>query len=81
MGCNCKNKNKELTTLTTVSKEDLEKADELLGKIAKMTEEDWDFVVDVYKQIYPAAADPQRNCSSCMRRVAKWVHQEYQKQK
>lgn len=81
MGCNCKKKNQELTTLTTVSKDDLIAANEMLSSISKMTEQDWDFVIDVYKQIYPAAADPQRNCASCMRRVAKWVQQEYQKQK
>lgn len=81
MGCNCKNKNKEITTLSTVSTDDLSLANTLLSKIAKMTETDWDFVVDIYKQIYPSAAEPQRNCSSCMRRVAKWVQQEYSKQK
>ena len=81
MGCNCKNKNKEITTLTIVSKEDLTTANQMLGTITKMTEADWDFVIGVYKQIYPLAAEPQRNCASCMRRVAKWVQQEYQKQK
>ena len=76
----CKDKKaNKLKSLTDVPVEDIKKAYEYISIASTMNEEKWDFVEEVFKELYPTAAPLNRKCGSCLRNVAKSITYEYNK--
>jgi len=82
MGCNtCKKKPaNNVSTLTgDVNLENLKMAATYVQLNASMTPEKWDFVEQVYQELYPGAKPLNRGCSQCLRQMAKVITHEYNK--
>lgn len=81
MACNtCKKKNeKPVVSLNSVDFNDVKLAYDKTTIITKMTEDDWDFVIDVYKQLFPSAQAVNRKCGDCMRRICQSLEHEYKR--
>ena len=81
--CKTCKKTSTIVNLTTdnVSFEDVKTAYDYLQIVTKMDNEKWDFVEDIYNQIYPSKQKLDRGCSACLRNVAKAIEYEYKKRK
>ena len=81
MGCNaCKKKPEPITSLSTeVSFNRIKQAHNYLSIVSKMNEVRWDYVEDVYLELYPTKSKILRTCSDCLRNVAKAIEYEYNK--
>ena len=83
MSCNkCKSKPanniQNLTqALGGVNEEELTTAYDFLQIASQMTEDKWDFVEKVYQDLYPGAPAVQRNCRTCLERIAKLISHHY----
>jgi len=81
MGCNtCKQKKgNNITSLTNVNLDDLKQAYEMTSRMSSMNNEKWDFVEDVYFQLFPSQNAFNRNCKDCVIRVVNAIHHEYKR--
>ena len=78
----CKDKKENnLTSLTDVPFEDIEKAYNYVVRSYTMNDEKWDFVEEVFRELYPTAAPLNRKCPPCLRNTAKSIEYEYNKRK
>lgn len=77
----CKKQPAPVESLTTVNFEDLQQAYDYVSIASKMTNERWDFVEEVYKELYPAKQKINRQCGQCLGAVAKAIEYEYRKAK
>ena len=76
----CKKKSQEpITSLSTetVSFNDVKQAHEYLSIMSQMNDEKWDFVIDVYRQLFPSSQVVNRGCADCLRRISKVITHEY----
>lgn len=83
MGCKtCKEKTKNtIKSLQNIDFSQLEKAYNLLQTPSLMDDEKWDYVEDIYMELFPSKKPIQRNCRTCLINVAKSIEWEYNKRK
>ena len=81
MGCkSCKKKPaNNITKLSEINTNDLEKAYNMVIRNASMTNEKWDFVEQVLEDMYPQRHPLNRGCPDCLRQAAKLIEYEYKK--
>ena len=82
MACNsCKKKPaNNITNLSTdINHDDLKKAYHYVSRNASMTDEKWDFVEQVYRDLFPSAQKINRSCSPCLTQLTKVIIHEYEK--
>lgn len=74
-----KKKSNNITSLTNVNMEELKTAYEMTSRMSQMNDEKWDFVEDVYFQLFPSQSPFKRNCQECVVNVVNAIHHEYKR--
>lgn len=80
MGCNCKNKNKDIV-LGEYSFDDLNFAVEIINNTIHITEDNKSNLYKLHNQIYFRNKQINMNCGSCFNIVKRNLLQEYERQK
>ena len=77
----CKDKRhlNDIKSLTNVDIERLTQAYNYVIKASQMNDEKWDFVEDVYLELFPMKNVINRQCRECLIRVAKSIEYEYRR--
>jgi len=77
----CKKQPKPVESLTTVDMERLEQAYKYVSIASQMNNERWDFVEDVYQELYPSKKKLNRQCPQCLSAAAKAIEYEWRNRK
>lgn len=75
----CKKQPKPVVSLTTVEPERLKQAYDYISIASQMNNEKWDYVEEVYQELYPAKQKINRQCRQCLSAVAKAIEYEYKR--
>ena len=75
----CKKQPTPVASLLSVNFDNLKQAYDYVSIASKMDNERWDFVEEVYKELYPAKQKINRQCGTCLSAVAKAIEYEYKK--
>jgi hypothetical protein len=77
----CKKQPKTTKSLINVELDRVEKAYQMLQTPSLMDDTKWDYVEDVYMELFPAKSLINRQCRECLVNVAKAVEYEYRRLK